>query len=171
MSIDTLPRVPILTCEYQYSALVETSLRIPYSKPSTDTRHQYRYLCLLIFQYRKIDQFDKFVRLALYPRKVEFFSELVRKSLVGAKDTLEITYEGTSDVKETKFGLLNLSYENFKMEPNENVTKMFDHFSEIVNRLKGLIEVIPKTSLSGNYSTLYPNHGIARELPSSRLKT
>ncbi|KAL4348335.1 hypothetical protein GQ457_17G015400 [Hibiscus cannabinus] len=39
-------------------------------------------------------------------------------------DTLETTYEGTNDVKETKIGLLNLSYENFKMEPDENVTKI-----------------------------------------------
>ncbi|KAK8985024.1 hypothetical protein V6N11_082643 [Hibiscus sabdariffa] len=59
-------------------------------------------------------------------------------------DTLETTYEGTNDVKETKIGLLNLSYKNFKMELDENVTKMFDHFSVIVNGLKGLGEVIPE---------------------------
>ncbi|KAK9000027.1 hypothetical protein V6N11_082163 [Hibiscus sabdariffa] len=62
-------------------------------------------------------------------------------------DTLETTYEGTNDVKETKIGLLNLSYENFKMEPDENVTKMFDRFSFILNGLKGLGEVIPGDKL------------------------
>ncbi|KAK8608158.1 hypothetical protein V6N13_023589 [Hibiscus sabdariffa] len=62
-------------------------------------------------------------------------------------DTLEITYEGTNDVKETKIGLLNLSYENFKMEPDENVTKMFDRFSVIVNGLKGFGEIIPEDKL------------------------
>ncbi|KAL4312255.1 hypothetical protein GQ457_01G023590 [Hibiscus cannabinus] len=62
-------------------------------------------------------------------------------------DTLETTYEGTNDVKETKIGLLNLSYENFKMEPDENVTKMFDRFSVIVNGFKGFGEIIPEDKL------------------------
>ncbi|KAK8545874.1 hypothetical protein V6N13_067132 [Hibiscus sabdariffa] len=55
-------------------------------------------------------------------------------------DTLETTYEGTNDVKETKIGLLNLSYENFKMEPDENVTKMFDRFSVIDSKRTAIIE-------------------------------
>ncbi|KAL4282462.1 hypothetical protein GQ457_16G014910 [Hibiscus cannabinus] len=62
-------------------------------------------------------------------------------------DTLETTHEGTNDVKETKIGLLNLSYENFKMEPDENVTKMFDRFSVIVNGLKGFGEIISEDKL------------------------
>ncbi|KAL4285178.1 hypothetical protein GQ457_16G016820 [Hibiscus cannabinus] len=62
-------------------------------------------------------------------------------------DTLETTYEGTNDVKETKIGILNLSYENFKMEPDENVTKMFDRFSVIVNGLKGFGEIILEDKL------------------------
>ncbi|KAL4367156.1 hypothetical protein GQ457_05G007260 [Hibiscus cannabinus] len=43
-------------------------------------------------------------------------------------DKLEVTHEGTSEVKETKIGLLNLSYENFKMEPDEDIKKMFDRW-------------------------------------------
>ncbi|KAL4310269.1 hypothetical protein GQ457_01G023860 [Hibiscus cannabinus] len=62
-------------------------------------------------------------------------------------DTLKTAYEGTNDVKETKIGLLNLSYENFKMEPDENATKIFDCFSVIVNSLKGLGEVVPEDKL------------------------
>ncbi|GMI69866.1 hypothetical protein like AT4G00980 [Hibiscus trionum] len=62
-------------------------------------------------------------------------------------DTLETTYEGTSDVKEAKIGLLNLSYENFKMDPEESVSKMFDRFSVIVNGLKGFGEIIPEDKL------------------------
>ncbi|GMJ04091.1 hypothetical protein HRI_004078300 [Hibiscus trionum] len=62
-------------------------------------------------------------------------------------DTLETTYEGTSDVKETKIGILNLSYENFKIEPDETVSKMFDRFSTIVNGLKGFGEIIPEDKL------------------------
>ncbi|KAL4284161.1 hypothetical protein GQ457_16G016240 [Hibiscus cannabinus] len=62
-------------------------------------------------------------------------------------DKLEVTHEGTSEVKETKIGLLNLSYENFKMEPDEDIKKMFDRFSVIVNGLKGYGEVIPEDKL------------------------
>ncbi|KAL4341694.1 hypothetical protein GQ457_08G026590 [Hibiscus cannabinus] len=49
--------------------------------------------------------------------------------------------------EETKIGLLNLSYGNFKMELDENVMKMFDHFLVIVNSLKGFEEVIHKGKL------------------------
>ena len=60
---------------------------------------------------------------------------------------METTYDGTNDVKETKIGLLNLNYENFKMEPDEDITKMFDRFSFIVNGLKGFGEIIPEEKL------------------------
>ncbi|KAL4369632.1 hypothetical protein GQ457_05G026970 [Hibiscus cannabinus] len=36
-------------------------------------------------------------------------------------DNLEVVHEGTNEVKETKIGLLNLNYENFKMDPNEDI--------------------------------------------------
>ncbi|GMI78277.1 hypothetical protein HRI_001497000 [Hibiscus trionum] len=62
-------------------------------------------------------------------------------------DTLETTYEGTSDVKETKIGILNLSYKNFKMEPDKTVSKTFDCFSTIVNGIKGFGEIIPEDKL------------------------
>ncbi|KAK9000703.1 hypothetical protein V6N11_081192 [Hibiscus sabdariffa] len=62
-------------------------------------------------------------------------------------DKLEVTHEGTSEVKETKIGLLNLSYENFKMEPDEDIKKMFYRFSVIVNGLKGYGEIISEDKL------------------------
>ncbi|KAL4319416.1 hypothetical protein GQ457_18G010440 [Hibiscus cannabinus] len=49
--------------------------------------------------------------------------------------------------EENKIGLLNLSYENFKIEHDENVTKMFNRYSVIMNGLKGLREVIPEDKL------------------------
>ncbi|KAL4296890.1 hypothetical protein GQ457_12G013840 [Hibiscus cannabinus] len=69
------------------------------------------------------------------------------KSAKEVWDTLETTYEGTNDVKETEIGLLNLSYKNFKMEPDENVTKMFDRFLVIVNGLKVFGKIIPEDKL------------------------
>ena len=62
-------------------------------------------------------------------------------------DKLEVTHEGTNEVKETKIGLLNLSYENFKMEPDEDIKKMFDRFSVVVNGIKGYGEVISEEKL------------------------
>ncbi|KAL4340094.1 hypothetical protein GQ457_08G032300 [Hibiscus cannabinus] len=62
-------------------------------------------------------------------------------------DKLEVTHEGTSEVKETKIGVLNLSYENFKMESDEDIKKMFDRYFVIVNGLKGYGEIIPKDKL------------------------
>ncbi|KAK8686489.1 hypothetical protein V6N13_125514 [Hibiscus sabdariffa] len=62
-------------------------------------------------------------------------------------DKLEVIHEGTNDVKETKIGLLNLEYENFKMDPNEDIKSMFNRFSTIVNQLKGFREEISEDKL------------------------
>ncbi|KAL4297106.1 hypothetical protein GQ457_12G013110 [Hibiscus cannabinus] len=62
-------------------------------------------------------------------------------------DKLEVIHEGTNDVKETKISLLNLEYENFKIDPNEDIKSMFDQFSTIVNQLKGFGEDIPEDKL------------------------
>ncbi|KAK9008293.1 hypothetical protein V6N11_075193 [Hibiscus sabdariffa] len=59
-------------------------------------------------------------------------------------DKLEVVHEGINEVKETKIGLLNLNYENFKMDPNEDIKAMFNRFSIIVNELKGFREAIPE---------------------------
>ncbi|KAK8562447.1 hypothetical protein V6N12_010525 [Hibiscus sabdariffa] len=60
---------------------------------------------------------------------------------------LEVIHEGTNEVKETKIGLLNLNYENFKMDPNEDIKAMFNRFSTIMNELKGFREAIPEDKL------------------------
>jgi len=53
-------------------------------------------------------------------------------------DILEVTYEGTSQVKETKISMLVHNYELFKMNENESITEMFTRFTNITNSLKGL---------------------------------
>ncbi|KAL4298282.1 hypothetical protein GQ457_12G012140 [Hibiscus cannabinus] len=63
------------------------------------------------------------------------------------QDKLEVVHEGTNEVKETKIGLFNLNYENFKVDPNEDIKAMFNRFSIIVNDLKGFGEAIPKDKL------------------------
>lgn len=53
-------------------------------------------------------------------------------------DKLEITYEGTNQVKESKINLLVYKYKLFTMEPNESTIKMFTRFTNIINDLKNI---------------------------------
>lgn len=56
-------------------------------------------------------------------------------------DKLVVTYEGTSDVKDSKISIYNRKYELFKMLPDENVKSMFTRFTLIVNTLSSLGKV------------------------------
>ncbi|GAV92240.1 UBN2 domain-containing protein, partial [Cephalotus follicularis] len=53
-------------------------------------------------------------------------------------DLLEVTYEGTNQVKESKISMLVHEYELFLMHDNENISDMFTRFTTIVNSLKNL---------------------------------
>ncbi|KAL4278686.1 hypothetical protein GQ457_03G021350 [Hibiscus cannabinus] len=62
-------------------------------------------------------------------------------------EKLEVIHEGTNEVNETKISLLNHNYENFKMDPNEDIEAMLNWFSIIVNELKGFGEAISEDKL------------------------
>ena len=51
---------------------------------------------------------------------------------------LEVTHEGTNQVKETKINMHVHKYELFKMKQNEPIGEMFTRFSEITNSLQAL---------------------------------
>ncbi|GAV57045.1 UBN2 domain-containing protein, partial [Cephalotus follicularis] len=51
-------------------------------------------------------------------------------------DLLEITYEGTNQVKESKISMLVHEYELFMMHNDECISDMFTRFTTIVNSLK-----------------------------------
>ena len=51
---------------------------------------------------------------------------------------LEITHEGTNQVKESKITLLVHSYEFFSMKDNETIVEMITRFTDIVNGLEAL---------------------------------
>ena len=53
-------------------------------------------------------------------------------------DRLEVTHKGTNQVKESKINMLVHKYELFKMEHDESITKIFTHFTDIINGLKNL---------------------------------
>ncbi|KAH9668399.1 hypothetical protein KPL70_021401 [Citrus sinensis] len=51
---------------------------------------------------------------------------------------LEVVYEGTNQVKESKISRYTCQYELFQMEQNENVYSMYTRFTDIVNTLGAL---------------------------------
>ncbi|XP_019265831.1 PREDICTED: uncharacterized protein LOC109243363 [Nicotiana attenuata] len=51
-------------------------------------------------------------------------------------DKLEVTYEGTSKVKETHINMLVHDYELFSMKEGESIEEMFARFSKIISGLK-----------------------------------
>ena len=53
-------------------------------------------------------------------------------------DRLEVTHEGTNQVKESKINMLVHKYELFKMKHDESINEMFTHFTDIINSLKSL---------------------------------
>ena len=58
-------------------------------------------------------------------------------------DLLEVTHEGTSEVKRSKIDLLMSRYEPFVMEPRESIQEMFTRFTNITNELVSLGRNIP----------------------------
>ncbi len=53
-------------------------------------------------------------------------------------DKLEVTYEGTFRVKESKINLLITQYEIFKMDESKTIAHMYSKFTNIINSLKTL---------------------------------
>ncbi|GAV73189.1 DUF4219 domain-containing protein/UBN2 domain-containing protein [Cephalotus follicularis] len=53
-------------------------------------------------------------------------------------DRLEVTYEGTNQVKDAKINMLVREYEMFSMKENQNIFGMFVRFTNIINSLQSL---------------------------------
>ncbi|GAV76503.1 UBN2 domain-containing protein, partial [Cephalotus follicularis] len=84
-------------------------------------------------------------------------------SCVSAKDIwdrLEVTYEGTNQVKEAKINMLVHEYEMFTMRDNEDIKTMFTRFTNITNALQDLaieeakdLRTLPLEDLLGSLMT------------------
>ena len=61
-------------------------------------------------------------------------------------ERLEVTYEGTSEVKEARIHLLEQKHHNFKMIPGESIDSLFSRFADVANPLKSLGAEIPMKS-------------------------
>ena len=62
-------------------------------------------------------------------------------------DKLEVTYEGTNQMKESKINMLVHQYELLKMNPAESITSIFTRFTNIINGLKSLGKVYANSEL------------------------
>ncbi|CAL1382345.1 unnamed protein product [Linum trigynum] len=70
--------------------------------------------------------------------------------------TLESTYEGTSNIKESRIDLLVHDYEAFSMSKAEGIHEMYSRFTILINKLKGLGKTFQTKDL---------NRKILRSLP------
>ncbi|KAH1189167.1 hypothetical protein GmHk_20G056991 [Glycine max] len=62
-------------------------------------------------------------------------------------DTLQLTHEGTTDVKRSRVNTLTHEYELFRMNTNENIQSMQKRFTHIVNHLASLGKTFPNEDL------------------------
>ncbi|PKA53369.1 Retrovirus-related Pol polyprotein from transposon TNT 1-94 [Apostasia shenzhenica] len=60
---------------------------------------------------------------------------------------LELTYEGTNQVKESQINILFHDYELFEMHPNESIKDMFTRFTNITNGLISLGKIFTNEEL------------------------
>ncbi|MQL68696.1 hypothetical protein Taro_001007, partial [Colocasia esculenta] len=65
-------------------------------------------------------------------RNIEFSRLSACRTAKEMWDKLQVTYEGTDRVKQTRIDILVSQYEQFKMLPNENITQMYNHISNII---------------------------------------
>nr|AMK47988.1 hypothetical protein [Lupinus angustifolius] len=74
----------------------------------------------------------------------EFFWVLQWQSAKEMWDTLQVTHEGTSEVKCARLNALTHEYGLFRMLPNESIGDMQKHFTHIVNHLVALDKLFNK---------------------------
>ncbi|XP_045798087.1 uncharacterized protein LOC123892341 [Trifolium pratense] len=68
----------------------------------------------------------------------EFFRISQCKTAKEIWDTLEVTHEGTTEVKRSKLNTLSQEYEMFRMQPGETILDLQKRFSHLTNHLMAL---------------------------------
>ena len=77
----------------------------------------------------------------------EYFRVSNCKSAKDMWDTLQVTHEGTTDVKRSRINTLTHEYELFRMNPNESIQDMQKRFTHIINHLASLGKIFPNEDL------------------------
>ncbi|MQL81186.1 hypothetical protein Taro_013641 [Colocasia esculenta] len=75
-------------------------------------------------------------------------------------DKLQLIYEGTFEVRETKSSILVSEYEMFRMNSDETISEMFARFMLIVNGLRGLGKDYSNSDLVRKILRSLPSAGI-----------
>ena len=78
----------------------------------------------------------------------EFFRVSQCNSAKEMWEVLEVTHEGTNDVKRSRKHSLIQEYELFRMQPEESIADVQKRFTHIVNNLTGLGKVFDKKELN-----------------------
>jgi len=78
----------------------------------------------------------------------EFFRVSQCSSAKEMWDVLEVTHEGTSDVKSARKHALIQEYEMFRMQAGESIAEVQKRFTHIVNHLIGLGKIFVKEELN-----------------------
>jgi len=77
----------------------------------------------------------------------EYFRVSNCKNVKEMWDTLQVTHEGTTDVKRSRINTLTHEYEIFRMNQNETIQDMQKRFTHIVNHLASLGKMFPNEDL------------------------
>ncbi|XP_075095123.1 uncharacterized protein LOC142173433 [Nicotiana tabacum] len=72
-------------------------------------------------------------------------------------EALQITHEGTTQVKQSKIDMLTTEYELFRMKDDESIQDMHTRFTSIINELHSLGEIIPRNKLVRKILSVLPN--------------
>jgi len=80
-------------------------------------------------------------------------------------DILEVTHEGTNDVKRARKHALVQEYELFRMQKGETICDFQKRFSHIVNHLMSLGNSFDKEKLNIKILKCLDKHGSKRSLP------
>jgi len=77
----------------------------------------------------------------------EYFRVSNCKNVKEMWDTLQVTHEGTTDVKRSRINTLTHEYELFRMNQNETIQDMQKRFTHIVNHFASLGKIFPNEDL------------------------
>jgi len=77
----------------------------------------------------------------------EYFRVSNFKNAKDMWDTLQVTHEGTTDVKRSRINTLTHEYELFRMNPNESMQDMQKRFTHIINHLASIGKIFPNEDL------------------------
>ncbi|XP_070035427.1 uncharacterized protein [Nicotiana tomentosiformis] len=72
-------------------------------------------------------------------------------------EALQITHEGTTQVKQSKIDMLTTEYELFRMKDDESIQDMHTRFTSIINELHSLGEIIPRNKLVRKILSVLPS--------------